>query len=99
MSPIFNVQDLIPYRGPLIPESTQQREIGKDVQDIQVKPKSKLQAEKVLDSRIQKTTRCRVYREYLIKWSGLPEAEATWMDEEECRKQGISLALLPTSSS
>jgi hypothetical protein len=52
ISPIFNVQDLIPYKGPVIPESIQQREIGKDVQDIQVQPKSKLQAEKILDSRI-----------------------------------------------
>jgi hypothetical protein len=99
ISPVFNVQDLIPYKGPVIPESIQQKEIEHDVQDIRIQPKTKLQAEKILDSRIQKTTRRRVYREYLVKWSGLPEAEATWLDEAKCRSHGIGSALLPTSSS
>ena len=97
ISPIFNVQDLIVYRGPEMTESTQKIEIDRDVRNIKIQPQPKLQAERILDSRVKKTTRRRVYREYLVQWRGLPVAEATWLDEEEFRKKGISSALLLTN--
>lgn len=40
LSPIFNVKDLIPYKGPNIDESQYQKGLNKDVAELQVPEKT-----------------------------------------------------------
>ena len=53
----------------------------------------------MLDSRVKKSTRHKVYMEHLIKWKGKPTSEDTWVVEENFKRVGIPLDLIPSSSS
>ena len=47
-----------------------------------------LQMEKIIDQRVNKTTRRKTYFEYLIKWKGHPIEDASWEREEDIQKHG-----------
>jgi hypothetical protein len=46
------------------------------------------QMEKILDQRIGKKTRRKTYFEYLVKWKGHPEEDASWVSEADIQKHG-----------
>ena len=96
ISPIFNVQDLVAYKG----DSSQiSLDVHEDLEPALAPTNNKLEVEKVLDSRLKKSTRHKVYMEHLIKWKGKPTSEATWVAEADFKKLGIPLDLIPSSSS
>lgn len=47
-----------------------------------------------MDTKVVKKTRKKTYKEYLVKWSGLPIEYATWMSEDDILKHGTSVANL-----
>ena len=57
---------------------------------------NKLEEKKVLDSRVKKYTRHKVYMEHLIQWKGKPTLEAAWVVEKKFKKVGIPLDMLPS---
>ena len=63
ISPIINVAELVKFKGPLIEMDRNNKEVGKDVEPDVLPPKIQLEANKVLDSRVKKTTRNKVYME------------------------------------
>lgn len=48
-----------------------------------------MKVECILDNKEAKKTRHKVYHEYLVKWRGLQEEDATWMTKEDILKHGI----------
>jgi hypothetical protein len=48
----------------------------------------KLQIENILDQRIAKRTRRKVYYEYLVKWKDHPIEDASWLTEADIQKHG-----------
>ena len=77
ISPIINVADLVKFKGPLIEMDRNNKEVGKDVEPDVLPPKMQLEVDKVLGSRVKKTTRHKVYMEHLIKWKHKPKSKAT----------------------
>lgn len=94
ISPIFNVQDLVEFKGTLPQISPG---IQEDLGPAAAPKVTKLEVEKLLDSRVKKTTRQKVYMEHLIKWKEKPVSEATWVAETDLKKVGIPLDLLQTN--
>ena len=52
------------------------------------------QATGILNSRVKKSTRNKVYKENLIKWKDTPKAGSTWIAKSDSKKQGISMEFL-----
>ena len=52
--------------------------------------------EKILDSRVKKSTRNNTYKEHLVKWKDTPKDEATWISESDFKKHGSSKEFLST---
>lgn len=46
-------------------------------------PCQPVKLESILDTKIVKKTRKRVYKKHLVKWTGLPELDAIWMSESD----------------
>jgi hypothetical protein len=44
--------------------------------------------ERILDKRVNKTTRRKEYFEYLVKWNGHLVEDAGWESEEDIQKHG-----------
>jgi hypothetical protein len=44
--------------------------------------------ESIIDKRISKKTRRKVYFEYLVKWKGHPVEDASWEDERRIQNHG-----------
>ena len=74
-------------------------DVHKYLEPIATPSVSKLKAKKVLNSRVKKSTRHKVYMEHLIQWKGKPNLEATWVAKAYFKKIGIPLDLIPSSSS
>ena len=70
ISPIFNVKELVQYKGPIIREESQ---TSSEVKEISIPLQFKPQDEKLLDSRVKKKTK------QLIKWNKKPESKETWI--------------------
>jgi hypothetical protein len=51
----------------------------------------KPQMEKIIDQRVGKKTRRKMYFEYLVKWKGQPVEDASWVGEENIQKHGRSV--------
>ena len=64
------------------------------MEELQVPKKLQPQDERILDSRVKKSTRNKVYKENLIKWKDTPKTKATWIVESDFKKYGISLEFL-----
>jgi hypothetical protein len=78
ISPIFNVEDLYPYRA----KETRAGDKQKEVQwTKQMAVDKKPQMERIIDKRISKRTRRKEYFEYLVKWKGHPIEDASWEDD------------------
>ena len=67
ISPIFNVQDLVVFKGVV---SSITIDVHEDVDPTTTPQVIKLEADKVLETRPTKGTRHKVYFEHLIKWNG-----------------------------
>ena len=83
--PIFNVVDLKLYKGDNnnIDSYENNKEDTKVdwIKDLPLKKSLKL--EYILDTKTIKKTRNKTCKEYLVKWQGFPEVEATWMTKED----------------
>jgi hypothetical protein len=44
--------------------------------------------EKIIDQRVGKKTRRKTYFQYLVKWKGYPNEDASWEREEDIEKHG-----------
>jgi hypothetical protein len=83
ISPIFNIADLYPSRA----EEAGAEEEQKEVQWTKHMSVAKNpQMKSIIDKRIRKKTRRKVYFEYLVKWKGHPVEDASWEDEAEIHK-------------
>jgi len=80
ISPIFNVVDLYPYRM-VDTEGTDDRDEIQWKQQIPIAEKPHI--ENILDQRIVKKTRRKVYYEYLIKWKDHPAKDISWITETD----------------
>lgn len=80
ISPIFNMKDLIKYKGPNVIEEYSTN-MDDDVEELGVPIPTKPQAERILDSRVKKRTRNKTYMEHLVKWENPPESKANWIAE------------------
>lgn len=94
ISPIFNVKDLLPYKGLMVDKGKYQEELKKDVIDLQVPEREPPQVKKILDSKVKKSTRNKVYKEHLVKWKDKLEAEAIWVAESDFKKVGNNKELI-----
>ncbi|XP_057846982.2 uncharacterized protein LOC131056738 [Cryptomeria japonica] len=98
ISPIFNVSDITLYMIPTRVESPGQS-IQKSEEWMKHLPPEELpKMECILDSQETKKTRHKTYFEHLVKWKGLLDSEATWMLEEDIKKQGGDLQKLVSKS-
>jgi hypothetical protein len=51
----------------------------------------KPQIEKILDQRIAKKTKRKIYYEYLVKWKDHPIEDASWITEDDIQKHGKTM--------
>lgn len=94
ISPVFNVADLIMYKGEIAGQTENQAKVLQDL-DVNALPQVKQPiAEEILESRVMKSNRHQVYMEHLVKWAGQPMSEATWVEERKFKNLGIDPALL-----
>jgi hypothetical protein len=85
ISPIFNVEDLYPYRM----DHTEGIDDREEIQWKWQKPiTEKPQIENILDHRIAKKTMRKVYYEYLVKWKDHPIEDCNWITETNIQKHG-----------
>jgi hypothetical protein len=95
ISLIFNISDLYPYRYEEVGEDSEKTEVQWTKQmPVFEKPKM----ESILDKRISKRTRRKVYFEYLVKWKGHPVEDASWENEAEIQKHGQTVQELMNRS-
>ncbi|KAH7866989.1 hypothetical protein Vadar_027559 [Vaccinium darrowii] len=89
ISPVFNVQDLFPYRGtfepPIVHASVSAGRVSTSA--IPVPPRSLQQVDQVEDVLEDEIIGSRHggFQRYLIKWKDRPVSDATWILEEELR--------------
>lgn len=95
LSPIFNVLDLIAFKGKPPEEIQSISDVAQSLSNISLPSQSIPQAEQVLDSRILKKIRNHTYMRHLIKWKDKPISKATWIPKADFQKFDISSSLLP----
>ena len=92
ISPIFNIADLYPYKE--TKTELQEETIGDEVQTLnreEKMPKTvKKHVEVVLEKRVSKRTRRKVYFQYLFKWKGQSVEDASQFTIVELQKYGVS---------
>lgn len=94
ISPVFNVANLIMYKGEIARHMEKQAKVLQDL-DVNALPQVKHPiVEEILESRVKNSNRHQVYMEHLVKWAGQPMSEATSVEESKFKKLGIDLALL-----
>ena len=94
ISPIFNVEDMVSYKGPTPNLDQSLIEVIQEVEKFQLPSILVKKVENILDSRIYKKTRHKFYWEYLFKWHGNRDEKATWIKEIEFQKLGIDSNLI-----
>lgn len=94
ISPVFNVADLIKFKGDVHQQKIGIPQVLQDIDPNTMPKKEPAQAESILESRVKKATRHHIYMEHLVKWKNHPESEATWVEESQFKKFGVDLALL-----
>jgi hypothetical protein len=95
ISLIFNIADLYPYRAKEGAKDKQEKIPWTKQMPIAEKP----QMESIIDKRISKKTRRKVYFEYLVKWKGHPVEDVSWEDEATIQKHGQTMQELMNISS
>ena len=93
ISPVFNVTDLTPYKG--IEDSTSEQGEKEEINDenyvADLPQRKPMESEEILDTNFLKQTRTKKYMQYLVKWKGLPNIDATWMTEHQIKQHGNSM--------
>lgn len=84
ISSIFSVAYMYPYRGDDAGELEDQKEIQWEKQMPTTK---KYQMEKILEQRVGKKPRRKMYPEYLVKWKDHPVEDSIWVTGLEILKQ------------
>ena len=84
VSLVFNFLDLTPYKGIAISSSEQAEQVDINDEDCVIDPPQRklVELEEILDTKLLKWTRTKNYMQYLVKWKGLPNIDATWMTED-----------------
>jgi hypothetical protein len=96
ISPIFNIENMYPYRGDEAGEAKNQKEV-KWVKHMHVAENP--QMEKIIDQRVRKKTLRKTYLEYLIKWKGHPIEDASWESEASIQNHRQMMQKLMNRSS
>ena len=82
ISPVFNVEDLLPYRGTFepstLPSSVSAGEVSKGAPTMPSLQYSKETVDIILDDEFM-TFKCGGFRRFLVKWHGRPDSDATWI--------------------
>lgn len=99
LSPIFNLEDLVSYKGPIPKKGHDLLATMEDLKALNLPVTPKPKVEKILNSRVAKQTRTKTYMEYLVKWQGKADSEATWLQETEFKKLGINPDLIQSPGS
>jgi hypothetical protein len=85
ISPIFNVEDLYPYRT----DEAEGEKYHKGIQWVKQMPiDENPQMENIIDQRVSKNTRRKMYFEYLVKWKGRSIEDSSWESEPNIQKHG-----------
>ena len=94
ISPVSNVEDLLPYRGTFepstLPSSVSVGESSKGAPTMPLLQYSKEKVDIILDDEFM-TSRDGGFRRFLVKWHGRPDYDATWKQEDDLRHLDPSL--------
>ena len=93
ISSVFNVKDLLPYRGSFEPStfssSVSAGESRKGAHTVPSLQYSKEMVDIILDDEFV-TSRDNGFRHFLVKWDGRPDSNATWIQEDDLRHLDLS---------
>ena len=85
ISPVFNVEDLLPYRGTFepstLPSSVSAGETSKGTPTMPLLQHSKETVDITLDDEFA-TSRDDDFHHFLVKWHGRSDFDATWIQED-----------------
>ena len=88
ISHVFNVEDLLPYRGPFepstLPSGVSAGEASKGAPTVPSLHYSKEIVNIILDDEFV-TSRDGGFHCFLVKWHGRPDSNATWIQEDDLR--------------
>ena len=91
---VFNLQDLLPYRGPFepstLPSSVSAGEASKCASTMPSVQYYKETMDAILDDEFM-TSRDGGFRRFLVKWHGHPDFDDTWIQEDNLRHLDPSL--------
>ena len=94
ISPVFNVEDLLPYRGTFepstLPFSVSAGEASKGAPTMPSLQFSKETVDTILDAEFV-SSRDGGFRRFLVKWHGRLDSDATWIQEDDLRHLDSSL--------
>ena len=99
ISPVFNVEDLLPYRDTFkpstLPSSVSASEDSKGAPTMPSLQYSNETIDTIFDDKFV-TSRDGRFHRFLVKWHGRPDSEATWIQEDDLRHLDFFVAgLLP----
>ena len=84
ISPIFNIGDLYPYVAGDTGTFVEGEDPTEDLQRVgHMLVAQPLEVEDILDNTVVKSTRKKVYMEYLVQWKKWPIEDSTWMSTVE----------------
>ena len=84
ISPVFNVEDLLPYRGTFEPSSVSTGEASKGASTMPSLQYSKETVDIILDDEFVTSRDCG-FRRFLVKCHGHLDSDATWIQEDDLR--------------
>ena len=94
ISLVFNIEDLLPYRGTFepstLPSSVSAGDASKGAPNVPSLQFSKETVDTILDDEFV-TSRDGGFRRFLVKWHGRPDSDATWIHEDDLRHFDSSL--------
>ena len=93
LSSIFNVPNLNPYKESIVCDAGETHEAEVP---IEIPKKPPLEVEYLLDTKVLKRARRKIYYQYLIKWRNKPVEDATWLIKLDLIKMGLKVEDFPT---
>ena len=94
ISPVFNVKDLLPYRGTFEPSTLPfSVSVGEASKGAPIMPSlqfSKKTVDTILDDEFV-TSRNSEFRRFLVKWHGCPDSDVIWIQDDDLRHLDSSL--------
>ena len=91
ISHVFNVEDLLPYRGTFEPSSVSTGEARKGAPNVSSLQFSKEMVDIIILDNEFVTSRDGGFRRFLVKWNGRPDSDATWIQEDDLHHLDHSL--------